>query len=70
MHKDQSLKKINQMSPQDRWQSARDKLSDAQNVGAASALIEHLRTHENTRWLVYSPELARQVPRSYAGLAF
>jgi len=58
------------MSPHDRWQLAREKLSDSGNAGVVPTLLGHMRAHENTRWLVYSSCLASQIPESHAAHAF
>lgn len=58
------------MSSNERWQLAKDKLSNADNEGLVPTLLGHIRAHENTRWLVYSSHLSDQIPRSYAAHAF
>lgn len=65
MHKDQSLKKIAGMTPDERFQLARKKTN--QLVGAA---IRHLQTHANNAVIVYTDTLSKQVPESYAANAF
>lgn len=70
MHRKKSLKEIDKMSPHERWQLACDKLSNSKNTGVVSTLLEHMRAHENTHWLVYESHVSDQVPRSYAAHAF
>lgn len=70
MHKEKSLKEIAKMSPAERFKLARNKLSDDKNEGIVPALLNHMRVHENTRWLVYSSYLSEQMPKSHAAHAF
>lgn len=58
------------MSANERYRRARDKLANDQNEGTVPALLNHLRVHENTRWLVYSGHLPKQIPTSHAAHAF
>lgn len=70
LRKEQSIKEIEKMSIQERYRCARDKLANEQNEGVVPALLNHLRVHENTRWLVYSEHLPKQIPHSHAANAF
>lgn len=70
MHKEKSLKEISKMSAIDRWSAAREKLSNKDNRGVVPTLLNHMRVHENSRWLNYQPHLADQVPKSHAAHAF
>ena len=70
MHKDQSLNAIRKMTPDQRWRLAREKMSNSDNEGVVPTLLQHMRAHENTRWLVYNSRLSDQVPRSHAAHAF
>jgi hypothetical protein len=70
VHREKSLREIGKMSPIERWQLARNKMSASDNAGVVSALLEHMKAHENTRWLVYRAHLSRQIPSSYAAHAF
>ncbi len=58
------------MPPRERWHLAREKMSDDKNEGVVPTLLQHMRAHENTYWLVYSPQIANQIPDSYAAHAF
>lgn len=58
------------MTAQERLTLARSKLSDSSDDGAVAALIQHMRGHENTRCVIYAPQLSDQIPRSYAAHAF
>jgi hypothetical protein len=70
MHEKQSLKEIANMSASERWCAAKEKLSNKDNRGAVPALLNHIRVHENSRWLNCRPHLAEQVPSSHAAHAF
>ncbi|SLN27771.1 hypothetical protein ROA7450_01131 [Roseovarius albus] len=70
MHKEKSLKEIHKVSPQERWQLACKKLRGEDSTGAVSSLLQHMREHENTQWVVYTSQLSGQLPRSYAAHAF
>jgi hypothetical protein len=70
MHKQQSRKEIENMSATERWCATKEKLSNKDNRGAVPALLNHIRIHENSRWLNYRPHLAEQVPSSDAAHAF
>ncbi len=70
MNKERSIKEIEKLSTEDRWLLARENLSDSENEGAVPALLDHIRAHENTRWLVYSSIMTEQIPRSYAAHAY
>jgi AbiU2 len=70
MRKEQSLKEIAKMAASARFKLARAKLSNDNSEGLVPALLNHLRLHENTRWLIYSPHLADQIPKSRAAHAF
>lgn len=54
----------------DRWNLARNKLSDSKGRGLVSEILALMRTHENARWLVYSSHLSDQIPTSHAAHAF
>ncbi|MCZ4274096.1 hypothetical protein [Maritalea porphyrae] len=70
MHTEESLREIAKMSAAERWIVAKEKLSNTSNRGAVSALLNHLPVHENTRWLIFQPQLANQVATSSAAHAF
>ncbi|MES2846920.1 MAG: hypothetical protein V4747_18025 [Pseudomonadota bacterium] len=70
MYEDKSRKKINTLTPKERLEIARNKLSNDQDKGLVPSLLNHLQMHENNRWLVYSDLLANQIPRSHAAKAF
>jgi hypothetical protein len=70
MHRDKSIKQIESMPPKERWQLARDKLSNSENAGVVPTLLEHMRANENTHWLLYSSHICDQIPRSHAAHAF
>lgn len=70
MRKEQSLREIQNLSATERWKLALAKLSNEQNAGVVPTLLQHMRAHENTRWLVYKPQIADQVPTSHAAHAF
>ena len=58
------------MSANERWCAAKEKMTNKDNSGAVPALVNHMRIHENSRWLNYRPCLADQVPSSHAAHAF
>jgi hypothetical protein len=70
MHENSSKKKINALTPKERLDIARNKLSNDQDKGLVPSLLNHVQMHENNRWLVYSDHLANQIPRSHAAKAF
>jgi AbiU2 len=70
MHESASITKIDTLTPKERLEIARKKLSVDQDKGLVPSLLNHLQMHENNRWLAYSDHLPNQIPRSHAAKAF
>ena len=65
MNANQSAKKIEGMTVEERMTYAKDKTTRMVN-----ALVDLVALHENNRLVVYSPLLSGQLPRSFAANAF
>lgn len=68
MHEGKSQKVISELSATQRLEQARAKLSKPK--GVVDALLQHMRAHENTKWLLYNSHVVAQIPASHAAYAF
>lgn len=65
MHKNQSMKRIEALSPHDRYEMAKERTQRL-----VDDVISHDLTHESNQMVNYSDVLSKQITRSYAGHAF